>query len=165
VRCSSLCSLGFRGLTQSLVASTKVQGASLVFVSLVGIGSASHFGGEHDRRGRSSGLSSLGRRWLSHALWWRARQVKSLPWPLLAWSAWAQPAYQLASTKAETVGLASVRSVVVGSARHCDGRQRQVRALPWHLCSLSAWAQPATVVAGTKAEGAALASVRLVRVG
>jgi hypothetical protein len=33
-----------------------------------------------------------------------------------------------------------------------------VRALLW---ARSAWAQPATVVAGTKGQGAALASVRL----
>jgi hypothetical protein len=40
-----------------------------------------------------------------------------------------------------------------------------VRALLSLLSSLSAWAQPATVVAGTKVEGAALASLRSMGVG
>jgi hypothetical protein len=37
-----------------------------------------------------------------------------------------------------------------------------VRTLLWSLFARSAWAQPATVVAGTTVQGAALASVRLV---
>jgi hypothetical protein len=40
-----------------------------------------------------------------------------------------------------------------------------VRAMLWPLLSQSAWAQPATRVAGTTVEGAALASVLLVGVG
>jgi hypothetical protein len=40
-----------------------------------------------------------------------------------------------------------------------------VRALSWLLFSLSAWAQPATVFAGTTGERAALACVRSVGVG
>jgi hypothetical protein len=91
----------------------------------------------------------------------------------------------------EGAALASVRSVGVGSANPCGGgttgdgaalasvrlvgvssyrqtlcwRARQVRALLWPLFVLSAWAQPATVVADTTGEGAVLASVRLVGVG
>jgi hypothetical protein len=44
-------------------------------------------------------------------------------------------------------------------------RTRQLRALLWTLFERSAWAQPATVVADTTGEGAALASVRSVGVG
>jgi hypothetical protein len=40
-----------------------------------------------------------------------------------------------------------------------------VRALLWPLFARSAWAQSATVLAGTTSEAAALASVRLVGVG
>jgi hypothetical protein len=40
-----------------------------------------------------------------------------------------------------------------------------VRALLWPLFPQSACAQPATLLAGTTGEGAALASVRLVGVG
>jgi hypothetical protein len=40
-----------------------------------------------------------------------------------------------------------------------------VRAMFWPLFPRSAWAQPATVVAGTTGEGLAVASVRLVGVG
>jgi hypothetical protein len=40
-----------------------------------------------------------------------------------------------------------------------------VRALLWPMFDRSAWAQPVTLVAGTKGDGAALTSVRLVGVG
>jgi hypothetical protein len=40
-----------------------------------------------------------------------------------------------------------------------------VRALLWPLFSRSAWAQPATVVAGTTGEGASVASDRYFSVG
>jgi hypothetical protein len=40
-----------------------------------------------------------------------------------------------------------------------------VKALLWPLFAWSAWAQTATVVAGKRGEGAALASVRLVGMG
>jgi hypothetical protein len=40
-----------------------------------------------------------------------------------------------------------------------------VRALLWPLFAPSAWAQPATVVAGTTGKDAAVASVRRVSVG
>ena len=90
----------------------------------------------------------------------------------------------------EAVALASVRSVSVGSASHCAGRHvicggcsrlsslggrgisqallcraRQVMAVLWPLFDCSAWDQPATVVAGTTFEGAALASLRFIGVG
>ena len=44
-------------------------------------------------------------------------------------------------------------------------RAQQVRALLGHVFHWSAWALPATVVAGMAGEGAALASVRLVVLG
>jgi hypothetical protein len=44
-------------------------------------------------------------------------------------------------------------------------RSRMLRALLWPLFAFTARAQPATVVAYTKVEGAALASVLLVGVG
>jgi hypothetical protein len=46
--------------------------------------SESHFGGVHDMRGRCTGLCSFGRRGLREALWWRARQLIALLWPLFA---------------------------------------------------------------------------------
>jgi hypothetical protein len=44
-------------------------------------------------------------------------------------------------------------------------RAPQVRALLWPLFALTAWAQPATTVAGTSGENAALASVSLIGLG
>ena len=49
------------------------------------------------------------------------RQVRSLQWTLLYWSAWSQPATVEAGTKGEVDSLAAVRSVVVVSASHCVG--------------------------------------------
>jgi hypothetical protein len=89
--------------------------------------------------GRRSGLCSIDLRGLSQPLFWRARQVRALLWPLFARSAWAQPSPVLAS--------------------------RQVWALLWPLFARSAWAQPDTVVAGTTGVGAALAFVRSFVVG
>jgi hypothetical protein len=94
----------------------------------------------------------------------------------------------VAGTTVEGASLGSVRLFCVGSASHsggghdwlghCSGlfslvrrglsqplcwRTRQVRALLWPLLAWWAWPQPATVVAGTTDEGAALASVRTPR--
>jgi hypothetical protein len=98
--------------------------------------------------------------------------------------AWAQPVTIVAGTTGEGTALACVRSVGVGSARHSGGgndrcercfglcsivrrwlrqplwcRAGQFRALLWTLFVCSARAQPATVLAGTTFEDAALASV------
>jgi hypothetical protein len=96
----------------------------------------------------------------------------------------------MAVTTCEVASLASNRLLGVGSASHCGGgydrlercsglsslgrrrlrqpqcwRARQVMALLYPLFAFSAWAQPASVVAGTKCEGASVASVRLIGVG
>jgi hypothetical protein len=90
----------------------------------------------------------------------------------------------VAGTIVEGADMASVRLIVVRSTSHCGCvhdrtgrcsglcslvrrglsqrllcRTRQMRALLWPLFSWSAWAQPAIVMAGTKFEGATLASV------
>jgi hypothetical protein len=116
--------------------------------------------------------------------------MRALLWTLFDRSAGVQPATVVAETTIEGAALASVRSVGVGTARHCgvghDGRgrysglcsigrrglsqplwwrTRQVRALLWPLFARSAWSQLATVVSDTKGEDAALASVRLSGVG
>jgi hypothetical protein len=147
-------------------------------------------GGGNHMLGRCTGLCSLGRRWPSQSMWWRARQVRALLWPLFVRLGRSQPATVVAGTTGEGAALAFVRSVVVGSATHCGGgnhmigrctglcslgriwpsqpmwwRARKVRALLWPLLTRSEWAQPATVLAGTTSEGAALDSVRLVDVG
>jgi hypothetical protein len=128
--------------TATLVAATKGEDAALAFVSLVGVGPGSNRGG-------------------------LARQVRALLWHLFDSSAWAQLATVVAGMTGEEVVLASVRFVCMGSAGHCGGeglkvRARQVRALLWPRLAWSAWAQPATAVAGTTGEVAAVASVRLV---
>jgi hypothetical protein len=132
-RCSGLCYLGRRGLRQPLwrrarqvrallshvfarsaraqpatvVADTKLEGTALASVRLVVEGSARHCGGGHESWERSPGFCSLGRRGLSQPLWWRARQVRALLWPLFAWSAWAQPGTVVASTTGESARLSS----------------------------------------------------------
>jgi hypothetical protein len=65
---------------------------------------------------RSVGVGSA-----SH--WWRAREVRALLWQLFARSAWPQTATVVASTTGEGAALASVRSIGVGTARHCGGGQ------------------------------------------
>jgi hypothetical protein len=188
-RCSGLCSLGRRGLKTALwwrawqvrallwpvfarsawaqlttvVAGPTGEGAALASVRSLAVGSTSHCCGGQEMWGRFSGLCSLGRHGLRQPLWWRARQVRTLLWPLIAWSAWAQPATVVAGTTGEGSALASVWSVDVGSASHW-WRARQMRAMLWPLFARSAWSQPATVVAGTAGEGVALASVRSVGV-
>jgi hypothetical protein len=96
----------------------------------------------------------------------------------------------VAGTTAECSALACVRLIDVGSDSHCGGGDdcrgrcsvlcslvrrglkqstlfwgRQLKALLWPVFAFSTWAQTATVVVGTTAEGAALACVRLFDVG
>jgi hypothetical protein len=84
-------------------------------------------------------------------LLWRARQVRSLFWPLFSWSAWVQQATVCAGTTGEGVAVACVRSVDVVSASQFGGGTI-VSALFWPLYSRTAWAHPATAVAGKRAE-------------
>jgi hypothetical protein len=153
-------------------------------VLLVGVDSASHCGGGHDRCRLSYGLLSLCRRRISQALWFWTRHLVALLWPLYARSAWAQAATALVGTTAEGTDLDSVHLVMVGSATHCGGghdclgycsdlfslgrrghrqklrcRARQMRALLWPLFARSAWTQKLTVVANTSDGFAALSSV------
>jgi hypothetical protein len=99
--------------------------------------------------------------------------LRALVWTLIVWSVWVQPPTVVACTIVEGAGLDSVRLFSVGTATHCGGeqnclghcsglcslgwlrvsqplcwRERQLRELIWHLFDRSAWAQPATVVAG-----------------
>jgi hypothetical protein len=121
---------------------------------------------------------------------WRARQVREHFWPLFSWSAWVQPASEVAGLTGVCAALASVRSVGINTTTHCVvgqvwlgrfyglcslglralrqplwWRARQVRTLLWPLFSRSAWEQPATVVAGTSGESAAVASFSIGRRG
>jgi hypothetical protein len=72
-------------------------------------------------------------------MWWRSGQVRSLLWPLFAFSAWSQ-----------------INTVLAGTASE---------GAFWPLIGRSAWAQASSVVADTKDEGTALASVASVVVG
>jgi hypothetical protein len=110
-----------RAQPATVVAGTTDEGAALVFVRSVGVGSYIHCGGGHDRCGRCTDLCSLGRRGLSQPLWWRARHVRALICPLFARSALAQPDTVVAGTTGEGAALATVRLVGVGSASHCGG--------------------------------------------
>jgi hypothetical protein len=170
-------------------AGTKCEGAAIASVCSVGVGTASHCGGGHVKRWRCFSICSLGRRGLTNPLFWWARLLRALLWPLFAVSAWALPATVEACTTGEDDALASVRSVGVGPAYHCRGvhdkrarcsgicsfgrrglcqllwwRERQVKALIRPLLARSSWVLPATVVAGTTFEGADLASARWVGV-
>jgi hypothetical protein len=91
------------------VAGTTAEGALLASILSFGVGSASHCAGGHDRSGRCPGLCSLGRRGLSQPLFWRARQVRALLWPLFAQSAWSEAVIVVAGTKRGGVELASDR--------------------------------------------------------
>jgi hypothetical protein len=73
-------------------------------------------------------------------------------------SAWAKPATVVSGTSYEDAALASVRSVVVGSAR-LRLWARLVTALLRPLYAGSAWAHPPTMLAGMSGEGATMASV------
>jgi hypothetical protein len=164
-RCSGTYSLGRRGLSQP-VCWRAVQPRALLWTLI-------------DRSARAQ-----------PALWCRARQLRALLWPLFSRSEWAHPATAVAGTTCHFAALSSVRLYGVGPASHygggndgrgrCSGlcllgwrvlsqplwwRKRQVKALLWPLFAWSAWAQPATLVAVTTGEGAALASVVFVAVG
>jgi hypothetical protein len=104
------------------------EGASLASVHSVGGGSGRHCGGVYDWCGRCSGLFWIVRRGLSLPLWWRARQVMALMWPLFFWSAWAQPATVVPGTTGESADLASV-PLSAWAQQDTVGRARQVRAL------------------------------------
>jgi hypothetical protein len=93
---------------------TTGEGAALACLRSVGMGSASHCGGGHDRGGRCSGFYALGRCELSQPLWWRARQLRVLLWPLFSRWAWAKPATAVVGTTGEGAALASVISVGEG---------------------------------------------------
>jgi hypothetical protein len=103
------------------MADTICEGYDLESVRSVGVVSASLGGGVHDRKGRCSGLCSLGRRGLRQPLWWRARQVGALLWPPFDWFAWDHPATVVAETTGEGADLAFVRLVGVGPASHRRG--------------------------------------------
>jgi hypothetical protein len=105
----------------TVVAGTTSEGATLASVRSVGVGSASHCGGGYDRLGSYSGLSSRGRRVPSQKLWWRARNVTALLWPLYAFLALTQPATVVAGTTGVGAALASVPSFGVCSASHFGG--------------------------------------------
>jgi hypothetical protein len=147
------------------VAGLTVECAPLAAVLSVGGGSASHWCGSDDRRGRCFCLCSVGRRGLSQPPLWRERQERALLWPLFAWWARAQPATVVVGTTGEGASLASVPSVGLGSASHCGGghdscwrcsghcslgrrrlsqplvwRGRQLSALLWPLFARSLWA-------------------------
>jgi hypothetical protein len=54
--------------------------------------------------------------------------MRALLWPLIAWSAWIQPATLVAVTKVEGAALASFRLVDLGSASHCGSSTTRVTA-------------------------------------
>ena len=72
-----------------MVSGTKVEGAALASVILVGVGSENHCVGG-------------------------SREVGVLFWTLFFWSAWAQPSSMVADTTDESAALASVRIVGKG---------------------------------------------------
>ena len=92
-----------------------VKGVALASVRSVSVGSASHCGGGHVICGRCSSLCSLRGRGISQALLWRARQVMAVLWPLFDCSAWDKPATVVAGTKFEGAALTSLRFIGVGS--------------------------------------------------
>jgi hypothetical protein len=117
--------------------------------------------------------------------------VRALLLPLFPRSAWALSATVEADKTCEGAHLAFVSSVFLSSVSHCGGghdrswscsglcslgrggivqrleagAKREVRALLWPLLAWSSWSQPATLVAGTTGQRAALASLRFVGVG
>jgi hypothetical protein len=106
------------GQPATVVAGTTFDGGALTSICLVVLCTASHCVGWHDMRERCSGFSSLGRRGLSQALWWRAQLLSALLWPLFSWSAWDQPATEMAGRTGYGTALASVLWVGVGTASH-----------------------------------------------
>ena len=98
-------------------------GHDLSSASFVGVGTQSYYVGWHYSLGCWSGLCSIGRRRPSNPLWWPARQVTGLLWPLVAWSAWAHAAIVVAGTTFEGAALASVPSDGICSASQPQCRQ------------------------------------------
>jgi hypothetical protein len=105
------------------------EGDALASVPLYGEFSASHLWGQNSC-GSCSGLCSIFRRGLSQPLSWRAPQG------------------------GRCSGLCSLGRR--GLSQPLLWRKRQIIAVLWPLFACSAWAQPATVEAGTTDEGAAL---------
>jgi hypothetical protein len=91
----------------TVVAGTIGEGPALASVRLVGVGSASQCGGGNYKCK------------LRQPLWRGSRQVRALLWPLIASSAWVQPATVVVGMTGEGASLASVRFVGVGSSRQC----------------------------------------------
>jgi hypothetical protein len=123
----------------TVVARTKGEGAVVVTIRSVCVGSHSHCGGGHDRWKRRSALCSHNRVGHRQPLYWWARYLRALLWPLFDLSSWALP----------DTGVAA----------------RKVRGMLCLLFLCSAWAHPGPLVSGTTKEGAALHSVHLVVVG
>jgi hypothetical protein len=103
------------------VAGTTVEGAYLDTDRFFGVGSGSHCVGGHDSSGPCSGLGSLVRRGPSQLLCWRLGQVRVVIWPLLALSAWAQPATVVAGTTGDGANVAFVHLFGMGPASHFFG--------------------------------------------
>jgi hypothetical protein len=126
-------------LSATVLASTTIESPALASVLSVGVVSASHCGGGHDRRRRG--------------------------YDLCACAAWAQLATVVAGTTDVGAALASVRSVGVCSASHCvgghdcSGRYSVFWSLVWRGL------KNAPVVAGKSVKGAVLVSVRSVDLG
>ena len=123
----------------TVVADTAGECADLASVQFVGVGSASHCGGGHYTRGLTSSLCSLRWRGISQPLCWRSRQSKRCS------------------------GLCSLGRR--GLNQLVWWRAQQLLALLSPIFARTAWTQPATVVAETSGEGAALVSVRSIFVG
>ena len=118
VNSSGLCSLGRRGFNQPLwwwacevraliwplftwsalartanvVAGTTGEGSALASIRSYGMGTASHCCGGNDSLEHWSALYLMGWCVLWHPLWWRARLLRALLWPMCARSALAQKA-------------------------------------------------------------------------
>ena len=89
------------GLASNLLADTIVEGAVLTSDSSFGVGSAIHCGIGHVTQVRCSVLCSIGRRVFIQLLWWLTRQVRSLLWTLVAFSASFQTVTEMTDTTVE----------------------------------------------------------------
>jgi hypothetical protein len=115
--------------------------------------SAHLIGGGPVEKGRWSGLASLPSVGVGYpCIGGQTGKGLGLVSSLFLWSAWAQSMWWRNDRQERWYGHASVPLV-------------DVWTLIWPLFGRSAWAQPATVVAGNTGEGVSLASVRLVGVG
>ena len=98
---------------------TRGEDAALASVRSFDGGSASHWGGGHDRCELFSVLCSLGSRGLSQPVWWLVEQVRALIWPLFARSSSAEPpTLVVVSTTGEGAALASFFFFGVGAYSH-----------------------------------------------